>query len=65
MDRRIDHIVRTADGQFPNEGKAALCRRCGGDPAVARGAAAIGTIGCVCEAFGHAAPDTDDAGGTR
>ena len=61
--RRIDRIVRTEDGRYPNEGKAGLCRRCGGDPSISRGVAAIGTEGCICEAFGHAAPDVETTGG--
>lgn len=45
---RVDEIVRYADGTCPHRGKVGLCVRCGGDPNVARGRAAIGTLGCVC-----------------
>ena len=43
-----DRIVTTPDGQHPNAGKTNLCTRCGGDPLIAIGAAAIGTPGCIC-----------------
>jgi hypothetical protein len=43
-----DRIVTTPDGKHPNAGKTNLCTRCGGDPLIAIGAAAIGTPGCIC-----------------
>lgn len=45
---RVDSIIRTVDGTRPNHGKVGLCHYCGGDPMVARGREAIGTIGCIC-----------------
>ncbi len=48
MRQRIDEIIMYNDGTFPLHGRTGLCRRCGGDPSVATGSAAIGTIGCTC-----------------
>lgn len=55
--KRVDQIVQHADGRFPNEGKIGLCRRCGGDPTIATGSAAIGTAGCCCGANVRGGPD--------
>lgn len=57
--KRIDEIVQTADGKFPMRGQVGLCRRCGGDPKVARGRAAIGTAGCVCGIHIAGGPDKE------
>ena len=43
--QRVDEIVKMAGGTFPLHGRVGLCRRCGGDPKVATGRAAIGTAG--------------------
>lgn len=49
MDKqRVDEIVQYPDGTCPLRGQVGLCRRCGGDPKVATGRAAIGTTGCTC-----------------
>mgnify|MGYP003424883981 FL=1 len=70
--QRVDEIVRYADGRFPLHGRVGLCRRCGGDPAIATGTAAIGTMGCTCGVNLFGRPDrvmpldvTTEVGETR
>lgn len=72
MKQRVDEIVKMADGSFPLHGRVGLCRRCGGDPKVARGRAAIGTTGCLCGMSTRGGPDlampddlTTEVGETR
>lgn len=48
MSQRIDEVVMYDNWKFPLHGRIGLCRRCGGDPSVATGSAAIGTTGCTC-----------------
>lgn len=70
--QRVDEIVKMADGTFPLHGRVGLCRRCGGDPKVATGRAAMGTVGCPCGVNIFGGPDrvmpldvTTEVGETR
>ena len=45
---QVDMILQYVDGTRPHRGKVGLCVYCGGDPTVARGREAIGTLGCIC-----------------
>lgn len=70
--QRVDEIVQYPNGECPLRGRVGLCRRCGGDPAVATGSAAIGTLGCACGVSMRGGPDkvmaldvTTEVGETR
>jgi len=55
--KRVDRIAQYVNGGFPNDGKIGLCRRCGGDPKIATGRAALGTAGCCCGVNMSGGPD--------
>lgn len=55
--QRIDEIVQYPDGRCPLRRRVGLCRRCGGDPSIATGSAAIGTEGCTCGVSLFGGPD--------
>lgn len=72
MNQRIDEIAKYNNGTFPLHGRIGLCRRCGGDPSVATGSAAIATTGCTCGINVRGGPDkimprdvTTEVGETR